>query len=141
MTDLQPGELVQVTKLSNPYAGDVTAIAEGQKLFSRFGCAGCHAGGGGGMGPPLIDKTWIYGSDASNIFATIVEGRPNGMPSFAGKVSSQQVWQLVSFVRAIGGLEGKAPTDTDANTLQESASANLESAPASLQDYYKAVSQ
>ena len=35
---------------------------EGKRLFGWFNCAGCHANGGGGMGPPLMDEKWIYGS-------------------------------------------------------------------------------
>src|SRR5690606_4721166 len=69
------------------------AVSEGQTLYVLFNCAGCHApGGGGGMGPPLNDDEWIYGSDPENIYATVVEGRPNGMPSFRGKISDSQLW-------------------------------------------------
>jgi len=59
------------------------------------------------MGPPLMDEKWIYGSNPENIFATIVEGRPNGMPSFAGKIPEYQVWQLAAYVRSLGGLTDK----------------------------------
>jgi cytochrome c oxidase cbb3-type subunit 3 len=53
-----------------------------------------------------MDDQWIYGSDPSQIFTTIMEGRPNGMPSWKGKLSNQQVWQLVAYVRLLSGLEG-----------------------------------
>ena len=59
------------------------------------------------MGPPLIDENWIYGSEPENIYATIIQGRPNGMPAFGGKLGDQQVWQLVAYVRALGGLVRK----------------------------------
>ena len=86
------------------------AISQGYMLFIQFNCAGCHSpGGGGGMGPPLTDDEWIYGSEPENVFATIVEGRPNGMPSFRGKISNAQIWQLVAFVRSMSGL---TPRDT-----------------------------
>ena len=51
--------------------------------------AGCHANGGGGIGPPPIRKDqrdWIYGGEPSNVFDTIVKGRPNGMPTWGGKI-------------------------------------------------------
>src|SRR4029078_298086 len=67
---------------------------------------GCHFHGGGGIGPPLMDNEWIYGSDAAQIFKTIVEGRPNGMPSYKGKLGNQQVWQLGAYVRSLSGLSG-----------------------------------
>jgi cytochrome c oxidase cbb3-type subunit 3 len=56
------------------------------------------------MGPALMDSLWIYGSDPANIYATIVQGRPNGMPSFRGKISEQQIWQIVAYVRSLSGL-------------------------------------
>ena len=86
------------------------AVGEGQVYFIQFNCAGCHSpGGGGGMGPPLNDSEWIYGSDPENIFDTIVEGRPNGMPSFRGRINNNQLWQIVAFVRSLSGL---TPFDT-----------------------------
>ena len=56
------------------------------------------------MGPPLMDDRWIYGSDPANIFATIVQGRPNGMPTFGSKIPRYQIWQLTSYVRSMSGL-------------------------------------
>jgi cytochrome c oxidase cbb3-type subunit 3 len=55
------------------------------------------------MGPPLMDDKWIYGSSSQNIYSTIVEGRPNGMPSFNGKIENDQLWQLAAYVRSLSG--------------------------------------
>ena len=52
---------------------------------------------------PLMDDQWIYGDSPDNIFATIVEGRPNGMPAFGGRIPTQQVWQLAAYVRSMSG--------------------------------------
>ena len=71
-------------------------------------CYGCHANGGGAIGPALMDDKWIYGSQPDQIFATIVEGRPNGMPAFHGKLPDYQVWQLAAYVRS---LSGQVPKD------------------------------
>jgi cytochrome c oxidase cbb3-type subunit 3 len=54
-----------------------------------------------------MDDQWIYGSQPENIFETIVEGRPNGMPSFTGRLGNDQVWQLVAYVRSMSGLLAK----------------------------------
>jgi cytochrome c oxidase cbb3-type subunit 3 len=86
-----------------PYDDNAWAIGEGKRLYQAFNCNGCHANGGGGMGPALMDATWIYGSDAASVYTTIVEGRPNGMPAFGGKVADQQIWQLVAYVRSMSG--------------------------------------
>jgi cytochrome c oxidase cbb3-type subunit 3 len=78
-------------------------VAAGKRLYSWFNCVGCHANGGGAIGPALMDDQWIYGSEPRNIFASILEGRPNGMPSFRGKIPDAQVWQLVAYVRSMSG--------------------------------------
>jgi cytochrome c oxidase cbb3-type subunit III len=105
-SELQPGPAVVAESTKSPYGGNAYALAEGKRLFNQMNCSGCHFQGGGGIGPPLMDDEWIYGSDPSQIFTTIVEGRPNGMPSYKGKLSNQQVWQLVGYVRSLSGLEG-----------------------------------
>ena len=101
---LQPGAQVETTHVANPYENNAYAQSEGQRLFNQYNCSGCHANGGGGMGPPLMDDKWIYGSAPENIYATIVQGRPNGMPSFAGRIPTPQVWQIVTYVRSLSGL-------------------------------------
>jgi cytochrome c oxidase cbb3-type subunit 3 len=108
MSGLQPGPAVVEAQMRNPYEDNAYAVSEGKQLFDQMNCSGCHSHGGGGIGPPLTDDEWIYGSDAQNIFSTIVEGRPNGMPSFRGRIPNYQVWELVAYVRALGGLQGKA---------------------------------
>ena len=89
---------------SNEYEENAYAMTEGKRLFTTMNCSGCHFNGGGGIGPPLMDDKWIYGSDPGQVFATIVQGRPNGMPSYARKLPDYQVWQLAAYVRSISGL-------------------------------------
>jgi cytochrome c oxidase cbb3-type subunit 3 len=89
----------------SPFQNNAWGTAEGKRLFDAYNCSGCHAHGGGGMGPPLMDDKWIYGSRPANIFETIVEGRPNGMPSFRNKIPDAQVWELVAYVQSMSGLE------------------------------------
>jgi cytochrome c oxidase cbb3-type subunit 3 len=90
---------------NSPFQHNAYGTAEGKRLFDAYNCSGCHAHGGGGMGPALMDDEWIYGSNPANIFATIVEGRPNGMPSFRNKIPDQQVWQLVAYIQSMSGQE------------------------------------
>jgi cytochrome c oxidase cbb3-type subunit 3 len=108
LVNLVPGPYTADVHVQSPYDNNAFAIAEGQRLFDWYNCSGCHSHGGGGMGPPLMDDRWIYGSDPENIFSTIVEGRPNGMPSYRGKMPEYQVWQLVAFVRSMSGMVPKA---------------------------------
>jgi cytochrome c oxidase cbb3-type subunit 3 len=88
----------------NAYEENAYAISQGKRLFTWYNCVGCHAHGGGGMGPPLMDDQWVYGPEPVNVFRTIVDGRPNGMPSFAGRIPESQVWQLVAYVRSMSGV-------------------------------------
>jgi cytochrome c oxidase cbb3-type subunit 3 len=109
-SQLRPGQGVTAVNASeSKYNGNAWAIAEGKRLYTQFNCVGCHANGGGGIGPALMDDEWIYGFDAANIFATIVEGRPNGMPSFRGKITEDQIWQIVAYVES---MSGHSPLDS-----------------------------
>ena len=76
-------------------------LAQGQRLYGWMNCTGCHAHGGGGMGPPLMDEEWRYGGRIEDIVATILNGRPNGMPAFRGRITQQQAWQLAAYVRSL----------------------------------------
>jgi cytochrome c oxidase cbb3-type subunit III len=104
-SDLQPGEssAKPPPDQNNEYEQSAYAVSEGKRLFQQYNCSGCHANGGGGMGPALMDDKWIYGSSPQNIFNTIMEGRPNGMPSFEGKIETYQGWQITAYVRSLGG--------------------------------------
>src|SRR5436190_9507370 len=112
LSELAAGMPIPPPAVQNDYEKNAFAMSEGKRLFDQMNCSGCHSHGGGGIGPPLTDDEWIYGSAPQNIFSTIVEGRPNGMPSFRGKLANYQIWQLVAYVRALGGLQGKAVRTT-----------------------------
>lgn len=97
------------TDSGNPLAGSQEAVAAGKSLYSKLGCYACHGrGGGGGMGPSLIDKGWRYGSGDEDLFQSIAEGRPKGMPPFGSHINDKNVWQLVAFLRSLssGTKEG-----------------------------------
>lgn len=86
---------------SKEYENNAFQIAQGQRLFMWMNCVGCHAHGGGGMGPPLMDDKWRYGGRMEDIVYTILNGRPNGMPPWKGRVTEQQAWQLAAYVRSL----------------------------------------
>ena len=78
-------------------------VAQGKRWFRWYNCNGCHANGGGAMGPALTDERWRYGSDFEAVLATIRDGRPNGMPAFGGRVPEPQLRQLAAYVRSMSG--------------------------------------
>src|SRR5581483_3692900 len=116
---LRPGGPISPQPVvNNPYNSSAYDISEGQRLFKWYNCSGCHANGGGGIGPPLIKQHWIYGGEPANLFDTIVKGRPNGMPAWGGRIPEYQVWQLVTFVRSLNNLEPKSATPVRFDTLE-----------------------
>jgi cytochrome c oxidase cbb3-type subunit 3 len=99
--------------------GNAYAVSQGKRLYRWFNCSGCHgAGGGGDSGPPLSDDEWRYGSAPVNVFRSIVEGRPGGMPSFGGHIAEDQVWQLVAYVRSLSGQLRRDVAPGRSDTLQ-----------------------
>lgn len=123
MPTVQPGTGQPPHHIKNPYEDNAWAVNEGKTLYSRYNCSGCHANGGGGMGPALMDNRWIYGGHSEQIFATIVEGRPNGMPSFRGLIPENQVWQLTAYVRSMSGLIGETVAPGRNDTMNQGAPA------------------
>jgi cytochrome c oxidase cbb3-type subunit 3 len=104
LTPVQAGPSVAEPRTVNPDESRAYDVAQGKQWFKWYNCSGCHANGGGDKGPALMDDLWIYGAEPQNIFASIVEGRPNGMPSFGRRIPESQVWQLVAYVRSLSGL-------------------------------------
>jgi cytochrome c oxidase cbb3-type subunit 3 len=104
LTPVQAGPSIAEPRTTNPDESRAYDVAQGKQWFKWYNCSGCHANGGGDKGPALMDDLWIYGAQPQNIFASIVEGRPNGMPSFGRRIPEAQVWQLVAYVRSMSGL-------------------------------------
>jgi cytochrome c oxidase cbb3-type subunit III len=103
LTDLQAGATSPAPMLESPYHDNAYAMSEGKRLYDWFNCVGCHHRGGGGIGPALMDHRWIYGSRPDQIYSTIMQGRPDGMPSYGGRVTDQQAWQLVAYIESLSG--------------------------------------
>ena len=115
----------------NPVEGNAWAISQGKQLYEAYNCNGCHANGGGGMGPALMDATWRYGSEPQDLYTSIVAGRPDGMPAFGGRISDVQVWQLVAYVRSMSGQTrfDVRPTRSDHMRVKESEQARRPERP------------
>jgi len=87
--------------IENPYAGDAKAIQEGRRLYQWMNCNGCHAEGGGSIGPALWDDQWRYGGRGVDIVESILHGRPNGMPAFAGHLPEEEAWKITAYVQSL----------------------------------------
>jgi len=96
------GERPPGATFQDPKTGDPATIKAGETLFTAMNCDGCHGGGGSGwVGPSLADGRWRYGGSDAAVFTSIFYGRPKGMPAFGGKLGSDGVWTLVTYIKAL----------------------------------------
>jgi cytochrome c oxidase cbb3-type subunit 3 len=109
LSDLRPGLAAPPPPdpRDKEYEGNAFHISNGQRYFYWFNCSGCHFNGGGGIGPPLMDEKWRYGGRIDQIYASIAQGRPNGMPAFQDKIPPGQIWEIAAFVRSLSGQADK----------------------------------
>jgi len=90
--------------IANPYAKNAAAVAEGNERFVQMNCAACHGYDlKGGMGPDLTDTYWRYGGSPADIYKSIFEGRPQGMPAWGRALTPAEIWKLVSYIQSKGG--------------------------------------
>jgi mono/diheme cytochrome c family protein len=92
------------TLSGNPFAKSVQAVVDGRKIYLKQGCSGCHGmGGGGGMGKPLIDDEWKFGSDDQTLFKLVRGEIPNQtMPNAIGKtLTDDEIWKVLTYVRSV----------------------------------------
>ena len=95
-----------------PYAA--ASIVQGHGLY-RAHCQSCHGVGGYGDGPAAAslprrpaDLTAKHASDhtAGDLYWWISHGiAGSGMPGFAGQLATDERWDVINFVRALGAAE------------------------------------
>ena len=91
---------VQAQDFTNPLHGNPEAIEKGYKLFHRY-CSICHGTRGkGAKGPNLQDEVWTWGGSDTDVFATIVAGRPGTpMGAFGARVPPMNIWSIIAYLR------------------------------------------
>lgn len=91
---------VEAQDFTNPMHGNPEAIEKGYRLFHRY-CSICHGTRGkGGKGPNLQDEVWTWGGSDTDVFTTIVAGRPGTlMGAFGARVQPMDVWSIVAYLR------------------------------------------
>jgi cytochrome c oxidase cbb3-type subunit 3 len=97
---------VKAVPIKNPYEGNKQAIATGGQLFVGYNCLDCHgAEGSGAMGPSFQDGRWHFGGSPGEVFESIYQGRPDGMPAWGGRISNDQIWMLTAYVRSLSSKD------------------------------------
>ena len=105
--------------LANPYEGRAGAVKTGAALFVSYNCADCHgADGSGAMGPSFQDGRWHFGGSPAEVFQSIYEGRPDGMPAWGGRISDDQIWMLVTYVRSLSAGKNVSTEDFTGRTVE-----------------------
>jgi cytochrome c oxidase cbb3-type subunit 3 len=120
---LYPGAVPVRPTVKSPVADDPAAAQRGMEYFIQMNCVGCHApNGAGGMGPALSNAKFVYGGEPENIYLSILQGRPNGMPAWGGMLPDQMIWDLVAYIQSISkeprGAWGKT-TSADGFTVEQ----------------------
>jgi cytochrome c oxidase cbb3-type subunit 3 len=97
---------VKPIAVTNPYEGNKDAIRTGGQLFIGYNCLDCHgAEGSGAMGPSFQDGRWHFGGSPGEVFESIYQGRPDGMPAWGGRISNDQIWMLTAYVRSLSSKD------------------------------------
>jgi cytochrome c oxidase cbb3-type subunit 3 len=127
VTTLFPGAAPTRPAITNPSEGDPQAAQRGMTYFISMNCNGCHAdNGGGGMGPALSNRIFIYGAAPENIYLSIYQGRPNGMPAWGGVLPDTVIWDLVTY---IGQLSNEPNTEWGRTLSRDPMSPSVEQVP------------
>ncbi|SFP61126.1 c-type cytochrome [Tranquillimonas alkanivorans] len=122
VTGIYPGAVRPQVEIDVPDLTDEERLSRGKKYFAQFNCIGCHGPhGGGGMGPSLSNTTFLFGQEPENIYLTILQGRPLGMPVYGGLLPDHVIWDLVAYVRSLAKDEGAwgRTTSLDAFTVEQ----------------------
>lgn len=102
VSSIFPGNVPIKSGLQAPQGDQAAAAARGMRYFNQMNCVGCHGpNGGGAMGPALSNASFIYGDKPEQIFLSIYQGRPRGMPTWGGMLPPSVIWDLVAYVKSI----------------------------------------
>ena len=104
-----------------PYGED--AIREGRKHYLRL-CQNCHGKDGRALESFDFEATdltaperYRHGATDGDLFFSTREGAGMDMPPFAEKLTDEQIWQVVWFLRSLGPESARpqaAPADGEA---------------------------
>ena len=101
--------------LKNPTPYSKKSIAGGRSLFAR-NCATCHGPDGKAQVDVVADATdltspklWKSGTSDGEIFRSIRDGAGETMPPFKAQIGSDDIWNLVNFIRSLWPEPSRPP--------------------------------
>jgi cytochrome c oxidase cbb3-type subunit 3 len=81
------------------------------------------------MGPGLTDHYWRYGGHPAEVFNSIAEGRPQGMPAWGTALPPDSIWQIVAYLQSLGGVLPPDPSKDQGDIPGGSLARGSEHAP------------
>jgi mono/diheme cytochrome c family protein len=107
----------QARLLTSPVAYTPESVQEGRKHYLRL-CQNCHGKDGRALESFDFEATdltqpdrYRHGSTDGDLFFSTKEGAGKDMPPFKDKLTDQQVWELVWFLRSIGPESARPKTN------------------------------
>ncbi|UWX57228.1 c-type cytochrome [Chlorobaculum sp. MV4-Y] len=100
--EMKAGAKAAVAAPAEPgmYIGKADAVAAGKSEFETT-CAACHmADASGGIGPNL-KVALKYGSTPADLYESIANGRPNGMPPFGQQLGNDKIYKIIAFIESL----------------------------------------
>ncbi len=105
----------EAKKLKSAVPSSAASIEAGAQLYQKY-CRFCHGNTAKGDSPTapkdmqpsnLTDTTWVRGSSEGEIYWIIQNGAPPKyqMKGLKAKLSDTDTWNLVNFVRSLGGVQ------------------------------------
>lgn len=127
-----PEERIRATEeiIDNPFPITAQRLASGKELYGYY-CAICHGEAGNGMGYLVSDDNpnVVYPAQPANLisedFSTSSNGRfyhaimygLNVMGGYADKLSYEERWDVIHYIRSLQAKEAGATYDETANTF------------------------
>ncbi len=76
-------------------------VKQGASIYEEK-CLNCHGENGkGGICPNLVDGDWKYGGTDDDIYKSIAEGRPGGMPNWNETLGEEKIKSIVAYIRSL----------------------------------------
>ncbi len=127
--DTEDGRNLAIQQIRfNPFPITKEGMARGQELYGIY-CGSCHGDKGDGSGYLVRDNGGKYPAQPANFmlddfinssngryYHAIMVGR-NAMGSHADKLSYEERWQVIHYIRSMQAKEKKVKYSSEANTL------------------------
>ncbi|MEM0991555.1 MAG: cytochrome c [Bacteroidota bacterium] len=128
--DSEEGRALATSEImENPFPITAKGLDRGKKLYVTF-CATCHGSGGkngdgiyaSGIYPlapaNLVGDSAVAYSSPGRYYHAIMYGK-NAMGAYKGKMSYEERWQVIHYIRALQAKEYEAEYSEAANTLND----------------------